>query len=368
MNARTSPETPTFGVEEEFLLVDSEGRLASAGPAISAELGETPEGQVEQELRRCQVESATDVCGTVEEVIDDLERLRGRLADEAAQRDLRLLPSGTAIRAFDEPAFTHDGRYQRMAQEFGALADQSLTCACHVHVAIADRASGLLVSNTVRPWLPVLLALSANSPFHDGTDTGYASWRYLLWTRWPSSGPPPHFESVDEYESRVEGLRRSGAILDRGMVYWDVRLSEHVPTVEVRIADVAVDVWSAALVAVLVRALAGLALDTGDPTGGKDLPQEVLRARLWRSARDGLGGACVDPGQGTARPAWEVLDDLLTRLGPYLRANGDDTFATEAIKRLRDQGGGAQRQRNAFGRGGLLTDVIDELAHRGQSH
>lgn len=353
----------TMGVEEEFLLVDADGQLATVGPQMSAELGETPDGQVEHELRRCQVESATEVCHSVGELVEDLRRLRTRLIDRAAQSGVRPLPSGTTVLAWGcEPGFTRDHRYQRMAAEFGELADQSLTCACHVHVAIADRDSGMVASNALRPWLPVLLALSANSPFHAGTDTGYASWRHLLWTRWPSAGAPPHFESTDDYESRVDGLLRSGAIVDRGMIYWDVRLSEHAPTVEVRIADVAPDVRGAALLAALVRALVAQALDTMDTSLGKGITQEVLRARLWRSARDGLTGACVDPHSGDLAPAWQVLDDLVGRLGSQLRATGDDAFVAEAIGHLRDAGSGAQRQRGAFARNGRLTDVVDELA------
>ena len=365
-SARMNPDGAlTLGVEEEFLLVDAEGQLATVGPQMSAELGQTPDGQVEHELRRCQVESATGVCHSVSELLEDLRRLRTRLIDRAAQRGVRLLPSGTTVLAWgSEPGFTRDHRYQRMAAEFGELADQSLTCACHVHVAIPDRESGMVASNALRPWLPVLLALSANSPFHAGTDTGYASWRHLLWTRWPSAGAPPHFDSTDDYESRVDGLLRSGAIVDRGMIYWDVRLSEHAPTVEVRIADVAPDVQGAALLAVLVRALVGQALDTMDTSLGKGLTQEVLRARLWRSARDGLAGACVDPRSGELVPAWQVVDSLVSRLGPQLRATGDDAFVAEAIDRLRATGGGAQRQRAAFARDRRLTDVVDELSCR----
>ncbi len=356
----------TLGAEEEFLLVDTAGQLAMVGPEMSVELARTADGQVEHELRRCQVESATEVCHSVGELVEDLERLRKRLIERAAQRGVRLLPSGTAVLAWGgELGFTRDDRYQRMAVEFGELADQSLTCACHVHVAIPDRESGLVASNALRPWLPVLLALSANSPFQAGTDTGYASWRHLLWTRWPSAGPPPHFESTDEYESRVDGLLRSGAIVDRGMVYWDVRLSEHAPTVEVRVADVAPDVWGAALVAAVVRALVGQALDTTDTSLGKGLAQEVLRARLWRSARDGLTGACVDPHSGDLVPAWQVVDDLIGRLGSQLRATGDDAFVADAIGRLRATGGGAQRQRAAFARRGRPSDVVDDLAAGG---
>ncbi|EWM10728.1 glutamate--cysteine ligase [Kutzneria sp. 744] len=349
---------PTLGVEEEFLLVDGSGRLAAAGPEISEQV-EDLDGQVEHELRRCQVESATAVCDTIEEVVEGLHALRDRLAAKAAEQGLRLLPSGTALMADDRPPrFTPDVRYHRMAREFGGIAQASLTCACHVHVSIPDAATGLRISNHIRPWLPVLLALTANSPFHNGDDTAYASWRHVLWTRWPSAGAPPHFDSVDAYESTVEALTTVGAAMDRGMLYWDIRLSAHQPTVEVRIADVLPTPTEAALLAAIVRGLAAQALDA-DPVA-KPAP-EVLRAWLWRSARDGLTGRCVHPCTGDLVPAWQAVNDLVASL-----ELGDDAeFVEQALAGVRASGNGAQRQRAAHDKSEQMTDVIDALAWSG---
>lgn len=357
--ARRSSAALTVGVEEEFLLVDEHGRLAGSGPEVTDSVDD-PEGQVERELRRCQVESATKPCVAVDDIVNGLCGLRDQLAAEAARRGLRLLPAGTSLLADDRPPrFTPVSRYERMSRDFGELARVALTCACHVHVGIPDRDSGLRMSNHIRPWLPLLLALAANSPFHDGVDTRYASWRYQMWRLWPSAGPPPVFGSADDYESRVHGLARCGAILDRGMIYWDIRLSEHQPTLEIRIADVLPTPEHAALVAVLVRALATRALDGTGETGPS---QEVLRGQLWRAARDGLAGRCVDPRSGRLVRAWRLLGGLVDDLAPYLRAAGDTDHVTGTLARLRVEGGGAQRQRAAFDRRRSLTDVIDSLA------
>jgi carboxylate-amine ligase len=288
-----------------------------------------------------------------------LRALRDRLAAEADERGLRLLPSATAPLADDRPPrFTPDARYQRMSREFGALARASLTCACHVHLGIPDRATGLTISNHVRSWLPLLLALTANSPFQDGADTRYASWRYMLWRGWPSAGPPPAFGSVDEYESSVAGLLRTGAAIDRGMIYWDIRLSAHQQTLETRIADIMPTVEEAALLAVLVRALAGQALDGVTPP---DVPQEVLTGRLWRAARDGAAGRGVDPRTGDLVPTLALVDDLVRDLRPFLRATGDDDHVTEVLARLRTTGCGADRQRAVYARRRSITDVVDRL-------
>jgi carboxylate-amine ligase len=353
----------TLGVEEEFLLVDGGGHLVASGPEITRGAADS-EGQVEHELSRCQVESATKVCTEVAEVVRGLTELRDELAAQAHRRRLRLLVSGVAPLAEDgQVAITRDDRYQRMAAEFGGVARSSLTCACHIHVSIPDRATGLAISNRVRPWLPVLLALTANSPWHDGRDTRYASWRHVMWSRWPSAGPPPWFGSVDHYDSTIAGLAATGAILDRGMIYWDIRLSEHQPTLEIRIADVAATPREAALLAVLVRALAGCAIDSGPAAAPDPGPAEViLRAQLWRAARDGLAGRCVDPDSGALVPTWRLVEGLVDRLTARLRSTGDEDFVADAMAKLRETGSGAQRQRAAYARRLRDTDIVDTMA------
>lgn len=218
------------------------------------------------------------------------------------------------------------------------------------------------VGNHVRPWLPVLLAMTANSPF-DGLDTGYASWRYQEWSRWPSAGPPPVFASLDEYESTVDAMLRSGAILDKAMVYWDVRLSDHQPTLEFRVCDVAATAGDAALLAAVVRGLVVHAVDrieSGEPAPA--LPQAVLRANLWCASHSGLAGQSLHPVTGALTPLRDQLADLVELIRPSL---GDDhSFAEAGLASLRSGGTGADRQRAVFARRGKLTDVVDELALR----
>ena len=212
--------TLTVGVEEEFLLVDETGQLSRLGPHV-VDVADEEEGELQQELNRCQVESATGICRTPEEILGQLRDLRDELATVAAGRKLRLLASGSPLFAEENPPeLTPNPRYHRMAEHFGTTATSVTTCGCHVHVAMEDREKGVQVINHLRPWLPLLLALTANSPFDRGADSGYCSWRHRLWTRWPSAGPPPALASLDQYESVVDGMLRSGAIMDRGMVYW----------------------------------------------------------------------------------------------------------------------------------------------------
>ncbi|HCU48588.1 MAG TPA: carboxylate--amine ligase, partial [Micromonosporaceae bacterium] len=267
----------TVGVEEEFFLVGADGHLVQQAAETLAD-AEHEGADLQSELLRCQVESATEVCRTADELLANLRELRGRLADGAGRHGARLLATSTAIQEETaQSAIVPDVRYLRMAEYFGALVYTGTTCGCHVHIGIADREMALRVSNHLRPWLPVLLALSANSPFNNGHATGYASSRYLLWGRWPTAGPPPYLESVDHYESIVEATLRTEAALDRKMIYWDVRPSEHQPTLELRVFDTAGSAEEAALYGVLVRALVAVVLELlADGHRAPRIPHEVL--------------------------------------------------------------------------------------------
>ncbi|ALG15062.1 carboxylate-amine ligase [Kibdelosporangium phytohabitans] len=353
-------EQLTFGVEEEFFVVDHRGGLSGHAAALVHD-ADDHDGELQTELNRSQAELATGICRTHDELLGQLNDLRTGLAVAGERRGLRLVPSGAALVAeADPPGLTANPRYQRMADHFGAVIDQVTTCGCHVHVGIPDAEAGVHVINHVRPWLPLLLTLTANSPIESGADTGYSSWRYRRWTQWPSAGPPPRFASHDHYESIVDGCLRSGAILDRAMVYWDIRLSDRHPTLEFRVSDVAAIPQDAVLLAVIVRALTHAALNTTTPA--PDLSNEILRARLWRASRDGFTGHCPHPRHGNAVPTHELLTELLSTLAPVLRENNDHDFAREQAARLSVRGGGADRQRQAFERNGQIEDVVSMLA------
>jgi carboxylate-amine ligase len=350
----------TVGVEEEFLLVSADGSLSALGPALADDT-EEPDGELQRELAQCQVEAASSVCGRAEEVLAQLDAMRGRLAKAAARRDCRLIATATPIQARNTRLkVTPEHRYRRMAEHFGEITQTGLTCGCHVHVRVPDRETGVRVSNHLRPWLPLFLALTANSPYNDGRDTGYASWRHVLWSRWPSAGPPPVFGSLDEYESTVAAMLRSGAMLDRGMLYWDIRLSDQHPTIEVRISDVTRDPTYAAIAAALLRGLVHRTLDDSDAEPVA-VPTDVLRASLWRAARDGLAGSCLTPDGEQLRPAVAQLRDLAKDLAPTLHALGDGAFVEDALEDALERGGGAQRQRDAYAKRQCFDDVVDAM-------
>ncbi|MFG1888881.1 glutamate--cysteine ligase [Micromonospora sp. NPDC049051] len=355
---------PRLGVEEEFLLVDPVSRGVVAGAdAVVGRAVQRLGSRVSGEITTLHVETRTDPTSSVRGLLAQLVEARRVVAECAAAEGLRIVATGTPVLAGAvSPPVRRGPRPDRGTATFRGLHDELAICAVHVHVELPDRERALLVSNHLRAYLPLLIALTANSPFWEGRDSGYASWRSMIWPRWPVAGPPPRFTSVGHYERVVEMLSAAGAIVDAGTLFWDIRPSVTHPTLEVRVADVPVSAQESALVAAVVRALVVRALeavDRGDH--GPEVAGEWLRAAYWRAARDGVEGSLLEAGSGRLRPAREVLGELVQWLGPVLRACGDEELVRGWSQRLLVAGSGAVRQRAAAGRRGRLTDVVDFL-------
>ncbi|OBI79829.1 glutamate--cysteine ligase [Mycobacterium sp. E740] len=355
---------PTIGVEEEFLLADpSTGEPV----ALNEEAAREAAGRgvkLQLELTTCQVETTSEVVASTRDLHDQLLRLRRTAADAAQAAGAQLLAVGLPPTLPKEFPITDTPRYRQIGEIFGMVAHEQGICGCHVHVAVPSREAAIRVSNRLRPWLPSLLALSANSAIYRNSDTGYASWRSVLWARWPSAGPPPHFDSVDEYDAVVRMLQQAGAMLDDGMVYWDVRPSKDFPTIEVRVADVPATAAETVLLAALTRAAVMTALEDerhGRPT--PPLAAHALKAAYWKSARDGLDGDAVDLSEGHERvPARALLDRLVEYVRPALEAVGDYDLVFDELHRVAEEGNGAIRQRRAWQRRHDVRDVVAEAA------
>ncbi|SDJ14768.1 carboxylate-amine ligase [Lentzea albidocapillata subsp. violacea] len=354
---------PTVGVEEEFLLVDPEtGVPVNRADEVVAVAREQFGLELEHELTGAQVEINTTVCRDVEQARRELVEARRSVARAARTVGCRAIAVGAPPLGDETGEVTDSLRYRRIAREFGALAEQQLICGCHVHVAVPGRETAVQVCNHVRPWLPVLAAVTANSPFSGGEDTGFASWRSTVWSRWPVSGPPPVFTSWQHYEEVCDTMIEAGTALDRAMIYWDVRPATDLPTVEVRVSDVAATVDEAVLLAALVRALVAQAVaDVGRGVPAEPVPQETLRQACWGAANEGLRGSTLDVLSGESRPLRRQLDDLVTRLTPVFEANGDLRAVQRGLRLLDGRGTGADRQRQAFraGQVGSLLDLLD---------
>jgi carboxylate-amine ligase len=356
----------TVGVEEEFLLVDATGVPAPLGDRVvgsAARWSASDEG-FQHELQLEQAETGTRPCDKLADLQADLDERRRDLAQAAVHQGVRIAALGASPLPVT-PTVTPDERYRRMMTEYGVVAHEQLTCGCHVHVAIDSRDEGVAVVNAIQPWLSVLLAISANSPFYQGSDTGYASYRRMVWDRWPSSGPTAPFAGIEEYEAAVATLVDSGVLLDEGMVYFDARLSARYPTVEVRVADVCATTQDAVLVAGLSRALVDAAAGAaGDAHRWPVARTEMLRGAAWRAARSGMTGDLVDPVRGTAVPAADRAQQLVDLVEPSLRRHGDLELVQDGLERVLAQGNGAVMQRAGHARRGQLGDVVADAVQR----
>ncbi|WP_131740438.1 carboxylate-amine ligase [Actinomadura roseirufa] len=367
MTLRAAADARTFGVEEELLLVDpvsgvpqavssSVVRFARRHEVVAAD-GRRPE-PLDTELQREQIETVTPVCAGLDDLAEHVRSARlaaARAAEGVGAAVAALATSPLAVR----PSLTPSHRYRRMSDAYGPTADEQLTCGCHVHVGVESPDEGVAVLDRIRPWLAPLLALSANSPFWQGSDTGYDSWRAQVWGRWPSTGPTELFGSAKAYRATIDAMLDSGALIDEGMVYFDARLSRHYPTVEIRVPDVCLDVGDTVLMAALVRAMVVTAADAwraGDPPD--PIRTDLLRLAMWRASRSGLRENLVHPLTGRAAPARAVLRALLEHLGPALDEAGDLEVATGLLRYLLERGNGAQVQRAVYSRTRDVTAVV----------
>ncbi len=351
----------TVGVEEELLLVDAvSGEVRSSAEAM---LRVGSHEQLTTELQQEQIETGTRPMTALDDVHSEIVDLRRSAAEAAAVVGARIAPIGTSPLPVS-PQVTPDPRYQKMVERFGLTGAEQLTCGCHVHVSVADDDEGVAVLDRIRIWLPVLLALSGNSPYWQGQDTGYASFRSQAQSRWPSAGPPPLFGSAETYHAIVAALIDSETVLDAGMIYFEARLSANFPTVEFRAADVCRRPEDATLIAALSRALVETA--SREWKSGRDpldMPTSLLRMATWRAGRSGLDGDLIHPRTGRPVAAPEVLADLLIELEPVLSDHGDQGLVEELMRTVLTRGNGASAQRASFARGqDLRVVVLDAVA------
>jgi carboxylate-amine ligase len=345
----------SVGVEEEFLLVEpGTGQPQAMAGTVLREAG--PE--LEAELQEQQLETNSRPCQTLDDLHRELRRCRASAAEAAGRAGAQVAALATSPVPV-EPSPVHSDRYEQMSEDYGLTAQEQLTCGCHVHVGITSAEEGVAVLDRCGPWLAPLLALSGNSPYWQNRDSAYASFRYQVWGRWPTSGPPGPFETVQAYRETIRQMVETGAIIDPGMVYFNVRLSDHYPTIEVRIADVCLRTGDAVLIAGLVRALVeteARAWRDGKPA----LPArtEVLRLAAWRASRSGLDGALLSPLTGQPEQAGAVVTGLVEHCRDALADTGDAGAVAELLAALLARGNGAAFQRETYHRYGHLPEMI----------
>ncbi len=355
-----APAGLTLGVEEELHVVDLRTReLVPRAPEVLERLDEA---HFSAELHRSVVETNTPVAAGLDDLREGIVSLRREAIGVAESLGLGLVAAGTVpVVDLDSLPVTPTSRYQRMVDEYQMLAREQLICGAQVHVGVPDRDEAVAVSQRVAPALPTLLALSTSSPYWMGEDSGYASVRSLVWMRWPTAGDPGELNSAAEFDALVDDLIASGTISDPKMVYFDVRPSAHVPTVELRVTDSSPDADTVVLLAGLFRGLVLRAQQ--DYRAGKPYrptPQPLHRAAMWRAARSGLEGELLGLLHSPAPvPAAVAVERLVGDLRPQLEELGDWEQVFDLSVQVLSRGSSAARQRRAMARRGRISDVVD---------
>ncbi|MHC9045570.1 carboxylate-amine ligase [Microbacterium saperdae] len=351
-----------FGIEEEFILLEGESLVPTAISADARRRMETSPaaGRVMPEYLTCQVECATDPLRTRAEALAQLRGLRRAIARHAAASGAVAASTGTPFATTGTVEVSASPHYDEVAALLNHITRGHEVNGLHVHVEVPDEAERVHVLNRIRGWLPLLLALSGNSPFADGLDSGYDSWRSILIRRLPSSWCPPHFRGIDDYRAHIDQLVALGAIGEPASLSWAVRISERFPTVEVRVFDAQLDPEDSLLATALVRAIA-----LTDDASWSSLEIDGIDASLWTAARHGMSARILQPASDEVVEAWTAASRLLDAIRPALDESDDRAFVEERMARIRSDGTGAARQRRAFARAGL--EGLRELYRRGTS-
>jgi glutamate---cysteine ligase / carboxylate-amine ligase len=346
----------TLGVEEEYQLVDpATGELQSRGRAV---LETDWTGEIRRELQESTIEIGTHVCGSAAAARRELLRLRMQAAAVAAAEDLEIIALGLhPFSGWRGHGLSDGDRYAGMAQRYGRLAREEHIFGMHVHVAPPPTEDRIRLLNTVRRYVPHLLALSCSSPFYEGEDTGFASFRMILWRRWPGAGLPPRLADDAEYRRYVDAQLRAGLLHDERSLYWMIRRHPEYPTLEFRMCDVCPCVDDAVAIAALARCIVAGAVEgvlrPVSPTGlSREAADALLADDAWRAARHGLAARFAEPARGgTAVSARAAIDRLMERLGPVAERLGE-AESLAGVLRIMERGNAADRMRAAYaGRG-----------------
>jgi carboxylate-amine ligase len=357
-------ETLTVGVEEELAVVDGSRRtLVPRAPELMDALPPDLVDDIDHELKSCQIETATPVCADMEELRHHLLRLRSGLAETARSIGCEILAAGThPSSSWEDQTLTAEASYTDLEGDYQRLTNEQVLFGCHVHVGVPDPDLRVAAMDRVRRWLAPLLALTANSPFWEAGDTGYASYRYVLFSRWPTFLTPGRLGSWAAYREMVDTFVAGGVIDSPKRLYWTVRPSGHYPTIEFRIADVCRTVPEALSVAALCRALVMTAIEA-ERAGvhQEDIKSESFRVAEWQAARYGMTDDLLDPADGRCRPAADAVGELLDHVDGALRAAGDRELVHSVVDDVIANGTGAERQRRAATRGAGMDALLRSL-------
>lgn len=350
----------TIGIEEELMIVDRDSlELVNA---IESLLQDATDGEIKPELMESVLEIATKPCANTAEAGEQLRRLRQQVLANAASKGLTIGSAGTHPFAMWEDArIVQRPRYRELISALRFVARQELIFGLHVHVGLDDPDKAIHVANGMRVHLPVLLALSANSPFWRADATGLMSTRTPIFRAFPRVGIPPEYRDWEDYRRQIEFMVDSGVMADYTYLWYDVRPHPKFGTVEIRVCDAQTRVEHTMALAALIQAMVH-ELAAGFEAGA-ELPHhdfQILDENKWLAARHGLGGELVDLPKGARIATKDLARRLLDRLREHAEQLGS-AGDLAGIEDLLERGSGAERQVVVYEANHDLREVMAEI-------
>jgi glutamate---cysteine ligase / carboxylate-amine ligase len=353
----------TLGIEEEFQTIDPESRELKSHMSKIVEGGKTIlQERIKQEMHQAVVEVGTNVCENIAEAREEVTFLRKMLLDLASKQNLLIAAAGThPFSDWQTQLITEDDRYNKLVDEMRDVARGNLIFGLHVHVGIDDRNEAIEIINEARYFLPHIYALSVNSPFWCGRNTGFHSYRAKIFDKFPRTGIPEHFKSASEYDAYLALLIKTGCIDNGKKIWWDLRLHPFFPTIEFRICDVPMRVDETICLAAIMQALvAKLYKLKQQNLSFRSYPKYLINENKWRAARYGVGASLIDFGKESEVPYSALAAELME----FIKDSAEELGSTQEINYIHEilkNGTGAERQLKVFEETNDLKSVVDYM-------
>ena len=353
----------TLGIEEEYMVLDPVSReLKSHEQKIVQEGEKVIKDKVKAEMHQAVVEVGTDICQNIDEAFMDVATLRKTISGIAGDLDLWLGASGThPFSHWERQLITDQVRYSDIVKELQEAARSNLIFGLHVHVGMENREMAIHIANSARYFLPHIYALSTNSPFWEGRQTGYKSFRTKVFDKFPRTGIPDYFDSIEAYDNYIKLLVKTNCIDNAKKIWWDLRVHPFYNTVEFRICDVPLTVQETITIAALFQGLCAKLYKLRTQNLNFIIyPRALINENKWRAGRYGIEGSMIDFGKeievNTRVLIYELLDFIDDVTGPLGIRN-----AVSNVHKMLEEGTGADRQLNVFEQTNSLPAVVDYI-------
>ncbi len=353
----------TLGIEEEFQTIDPVTRELRSHMSKLVEGGQIVlQERVKAEMHQAVVEVGTNICHNIQEARQEVTYLRKEIIEMAEKQNLKVAAAGThPFSDWQAQLITPNERYDRLIEEMRDVARSNLIFGLHVHVGISSRNEGIHIMNAVRYFLPHIYALSTNSPFWCGRNTGFKSYRSKVFDKFPRTGIPDFFSSAAEYDEYIALLVKTGCIDNGKKIWWDIRLHPFFDTVEFRICDVPMRIDETICLAAIMQALVvKIAKLHHQNLDFRSYRRVLISENKWRAARYGIEGKLIDFGKQEEVPTPDLIHELLNFVDDVVDDLGSRQECEYVLKML-EMGTGADRQLAVFNQTGDLKRVVDYI-------